>query len=87
MFINASAEFSSHDDPCHVISAEHKRLVRDYIREQAEQASVKDSDLLAKQLSLLLEGTIVDAPVHGNNESAHLAKSMQAVFVERALTS
>ncbi len=87
MFINASAEFSSHDDPCHVISAEHKRLVRDYIREQAEQAGVKDSDLLAKQLSLLLEGAIVDAHVSGNKESALMAKSMAAVFVERALTS
>jgi AcrR family transcriptional regulator len=87
MFINASAEFSSHDDPCHVISAEHKRLVRDYISGQAEQAGVKDSDLLAKQLSLLLEGAIVDAHVSGNKESALMAKSMAAVFVEKALAS
>ncbi len=62
-------------------------MVRDYIREQAEQAGVKDSDLLAKQLSLLLEGAIVDAHVSGNKESALMAKSMAAVFVERALTS
>jgi hypothetical protein len=87
MFINASAEFSSHNDPRHVISAEHKRLVRDYIHGQAEQAGVKNSDLLAKQLSLLLEGVIVDAHISGNKESALMAKSMAVVFVETALIS
>ena len=85
MFINASAEFSSHDDPCHMISAEHKRLVRDYICEQAEQAGVKDPDTLAKQLNLLLEGAIVDAHVSGNKDSALMAKAMAEVFVEKAL--
>ena len=84
MFINASAEFSSHDDPCHMISAEHKRLVRDYIRGQAEQAGVKDPDTLARQLNLLLEGAIVDAHVSGDKNSALMAKEMAAVFVEKA---
>jgi len=86
MFINASAEFSSHDDPCHMISAEHKRLVRDYICGQAEQAGVKDPDTLAKQLNLLLEGAIVDAHVSGNKDSALMAKAMADVFVEKALS-
>ena len=31
MFINAAAEFSSEDDPNHIVCAEHKRLVRDYL--------------------------------------------------------
>ena len=85
MFINASAEFSSHDNPCHMISAEHKRLVRDYIRGHAEQAGAKDPVSLARQLNLLLEGAIVDAHVSGYNNSALLAKEMSAVFVEKAI--
>lgn len=85
MFINASAEFSSQDDPCHVVSAEHKRLVRDYIRDQAEQAGARDPERLALQLNLLLEGAIVDAHVSGLSESARLAKSMAEVFVDQAL--
>jgi AcrR family transcriptional regulator len=85
MFINASAEFSSHDDPCHMISAEHKRLVREYIRGQAEQAGARDPDTLAKQLNLLLEGAIVDAHVSGNKNSALTAKDMAVVFIERSL--
>jgi hypothetical protein len=85
MFINASAEFSAQDDPCHIISAEHKRLMRDYIRGQAELAGIKDPVLLAKQLNLLLEGAIVDAHVSGNKDSALMAKEMATVFIERAL--
>jgi AcrR family transcriptional regulator len=85
MFINASAEFSSQDDPCHIISAEHKRLVRDYIRVQAELAGAKEPELLAKKLNLLLEGAIVDAHVSGNRNAALMAKDMASVFVESAL--
>ncbi|MGK0440771.1 MAG: AcrR family transcriptional regulator [Pseudohongiellaceae bacterium] len=86
MFINASAEFSSHDDPCHMISTEHKRLVREYIRGQAEQAGAKDPELLAKQLNILLEGAIVDAHVSGNKDSALMAKEMAIVFVAKAMS-
>lgn len=84
MFINASAEFSAQDDPCHIISAEHKRLMRDYIRDQAELSGIKDPVLLASQLNLLLEGAIVDAHVSGNKNSALMAKEMARVFVERS---
>lgn len=84
MFINASAEFSSQDDPRHIICAEHKRLVCDYIRGQAELAGLKDPESLAKKLNLLLDGAIVDAHVSGNKDSACMAKEMAAIFVEQA---
>lgn len=85
MFINASAEFSSHQDPNHIISAEHKRLVRDYIRGLAEQAGVNNAEVLSRQLNLLVEGAIVDAHVSGNSEAAIVAKAMASVFIEKAL--
>jgi AcrR family transcriptional regulator len=85
MFINAAAEFSCHDNPNHMVSAQHKRLVRDYIRTLAEQAGAQDPQKLAQQLNLLLEGAIVDAHVSGNKQAAIIAKSMASVFVERAL--
>ncbi len=84
MFINAAAEFSSAKDPRHLLSAEHKRLVRDYIGELAEQAGARDPKALAAKLNLLLEGAIVEAHVSGNTEAAQLAKSMAKVFVEQA---
>ncbi len=82
MFINAAAEFSSHQDPNHMISAEHKRLVRDYIRGLAEQAGVNNAEVLSRQLSLLLEGAIVEAHVSGNSEAAMMAKAMASVFID-----
>ena len=85
MFINAAAEFSPQQDPNHMISAEHKRLVRDYIRSLAEQAGVNNAEVLSKQLNLLLEGAIVDAHVSGNSEAAIVAKTMASVFIEKAL--
>ena len=84
MFINASAEFSAQDDPNHIISAEHKRLVRAYICELAEQAGARDPQALAGQLNLLVEGAIVEAHVSGNTEAATLAKSMAVHFIDHA---
>jgi AcrR family transcriptional regulator len=87
MFINASAEYSQQDDPCHVVSAEHKRLVRDYIQGLAAKAGATNPDQLAQKINLLIEGAIVDAHVSGNKNSAQLAKSMAEVFINKAIGS
>ena len=84
MFINASAEFTAQDDPIHMISAEHKRLMRDYIRELAVVAKANNPEQLAAQLNLLLEGAIVEAHVSGNKDSAKLAKSIAIGLIENA---
>ena len=85
MFINASAEYSVKEDPNHVICAEHKRLVREYVRDLAIQAGAKDPDTLSAQLNLLLEGAIVEAHVSGHITSARLARRMAEVFVNLAI--
>lgn len=87
MFINASAEFAAQDDPIHMISAEHKRLMRDYIREIAVEANANDPQHLAAQLNLLLEGAIVEAHVSGNRDSAKLAKSIAKEIIDKAFPS
>ena len=83
IYINAAAEFSSQDDPNHIACAEHKRLVRDYLRRLAEQAGAR-SPALAAQLNMLQEGAIVEAHVSGNRDAASLARAMAAVFVAQA---
>ena len=85
MFINAAAEFPLHDDPKHIFSAEHKRLVREYIEKLAIQANANDPELLSQQLNLLLEGAIVSAYVSGDVKAAELAKQMATVFVDQAI--
>lgn len=85
MFINASAEFSEQQNPIHMLCTEHKRLIRNYLKELAEQANVHDPDLLAQQLNLLLEGAIVEAHVSSNKQGAKLAKSIAITLVSNAM--
>ncbi len=85
MFINASAEFANQDDPCHIISKEHKRLMFEYVRELAEKAGVKNPSELSEQLNLLVEGAIVNAHVCDNKEITKTAKKMAEVFIDQAL--
>jgi len=81
MFINASAEFSKQDNPSHILCAEHKRLVRDYIKTLATQAKLNDPEELSKQLNLLIEGAIVEAHVSGSTDSAKRAKTIAASLI------
>lgn len=85
MFINASAEFSAQDNPCHMVCAEHKRLVCDYIRGLAANAGAKNPAELAEQLNFLIEGAIVHAHVCGDKHAAAKAKKMAQVFIKKAL--
>ena len=87
MFINASAEFSELDNPNHLVCAEHKRLVRDYIKSLAQLANAKDPDELANQLNMIIEGAIVNAHVEGNKNAAKVAKIMGEVFINLAIKS
>ncbi len=85
MFINAAAEFAELQDPIHMISTEHKRLVRAYLATLAKEAGASEPELLAEKLHLLIEGAIVEAHVSANKEAALLAKGMAKVFIDQAL--
>ncbi len=83
MFINASAEYSDADNPSHMVCAEHKRLVREYIRELAVQAEIDNPEELSQQLNLLIDGAIVDAHVSGNIDAASQAKKIAFVLLNQ----
>ena len=84
-FINASAEYGRPDDPVHRAAAEHKRLVRDYVRTIAAEAGAPNPGALADVLDLLMEGAIVSAHVSGRRDAAKLARRAATVLIERAL--
>ncbi len=85
MFINAAAEFSEQDNPCHIVCAEHKRLMFEYIRELAENAGAKNPGELSQELNLLIEGATVQAHVCGDKKAGIKAKEMAQLFIDRAL--
>ena len=84
-FVKASAEYGQPDDPIHQAAAEHKKLVRDYIRQIAADAGAPDPDTLADTLDLLLEGAIVTAYVSGRKDAAKTARRAAAILIKRAL--
>jgi AcrR family transcriptional regulator len=86
MFINASAEFSAQDNPCHVVCAEHKRLMFEYVRELAQNAGAKNPAQLSEELNFLIEGATVQAHVCGDKKAGLKAKKMAQLFIERALS-
>jgi AcrR family transcriptional regulator len=85
MFINASAEFTDADNPCHIVAAEHMRLMKDYIKGLAEKADAKNPNELAEQLFLLMVGATVKAHVSGDKSAALKAKKMAKVFIEQGI--
>lgn len=85
MFINASAEFPKQENPCHIVCAEHKRLMFDYICELAKNAGAKNPDALSEELIFLIEGATVQAHVCGDKKAGMKAKEMAQLFIQKAL--
>lgn len=80
MFINATAEYADQDDPIHAAAAEHKRLFRRYLREQAVAAGFVNADELTDQIVLLMEGAIVTAHVTGKQAGKSAKKAVQVLM-------
>ena len=85
MFINAAAEFGRQDNPAHALSAEHKRLLLDYLKTLARAAEAREPEALARRLGILLEGAIVMAHVCGDRSAAQDAKAAAETLIDEAL--
>ena len=86
MFINASAEFGNSGDPIHMVSAEHKQLVRRYLGELVKDVDAGEAESLADELMLLMEGAIVMAHVAGDHNAATRARAGAQKLVQLALS-
>lgn len=75
MFIKAAAEYQEADHPIHAQSAEHKRLLFNYVRNLAGEAGATNPGALARQLLLLKEGAIVTAHLGHTRDPAGDAKT------------
>lgn len=76
MFIKAAGEYPERDNPIHATSAEHKRLIQNYLVDLGRRAGAEDPERLARQLLLLKEGAIVTAHVQGPDGVATEARAM-----------
>ncbi|WP_411820900.1 TetR/AcrR family transcriptional regulator [Hyphococcus formosus] len=84
MFIKASSEYQDRSHPVHAISAEHKKLLRDYFTGLAKKAKLKKPEDLARQILILKEGAIVLAHLHDRETVARDAKQAAKILIKTA---
>lgn len=85
MFIKASSEYQDASHPIHRFSAEHKRMLRDFMEDLASQAGAEDPAALARQLMMVKEGAIVTAHLQGPGGVGADARAAASILISAAL--
>jgi AcrR family transcriptional regulator len=83
-FINAAAE-SEPGTPVHDRTLTHKTAVRGWVRGLAADAGAADPDLLARSLTLLLDGGLASGSVDGLPDAPAAAKEAALALVTNAV--
>lgn len=83
--INVAAEFADSNHPARVVATAHKTELRRRLKGIAERLGAKRPDALALQLSLLINGAFVSAPVFSDGEAIPaLLTAARALIAEEA---
>ena len=75
-----------HDDPAHPIrksTEDHIRTIRDFVRQLAEEAHVRDPDGFARQWQIVMMGSII-AAYAGDRDAARRAKKLGVLLLADA---
>ncbi|WP_012052484.1 TetR family transcriptional regulator [Pseudomonas putida] len=81
-FINTAGEVGDADDPVRQIAKLHKQKLLDYTLELTSALGVNDPTGLAKQLLLIIEGTITVAHVMGDHSALDSAREIAKVLLK-----
>jgi len=82
-FVNATAEYSAPDHLVHQMSEAYNRRFIYWIERFTAELPVEDPETLARQLFLLIQGSIVVAQVSGSDEWARDARTIAAALIDR----
>lgn len=80
-FIKASSEYPDFDSRIHVVSAEHKKAMTQYLIQLLTDAQKENVALVATQLMLLIDGATMTAQMHGNADVFDQAKEAARLLV------
>lgn len=83
-FINTAAE-SDADSDVHARTVEHKRVVRAWVTDLARRAGAADPDLLARQLTTLIDGGLATGVLDADPTTPAAAKAAAAALVAAAV--
>lgn len=81
-FINTAGEVGDVDDPIRHIAKLHKQKLLDYTSELTGQLNIEDPKSLAKQLFVLIEGTITVARVMSDYTALDSAREVAEILLE-----
>lgn len=84
-FLKASAEFPEESNAIHQLSADQSLQFRDYLQKLAREAGVNDSQGLALQLSLLIEGAMQAEQIKRGSGAIQYAKKAAKILIDNAL--
>ena len=84
-FIKASAEFPNEENPIHQLSSQQSREFRQYICKLASEATIKDADGLALQLSMLFEGAVQAEQMQRGSGAVKYAKKAAKILIDGAI--
>ena len=84
-YIKASAEFPNEENPIHQLSSQQSREFRQFISKLASEASIKDADGLALQLSLLFEGAVQAEQMKRGSGAIKYAKKAAKILIDGAI--
>ena len=83
-FINTAAEYADPQHPFHLLSAQHKALVREEILALCREAGLSEAEILAGHIALLIEGAIVTAQVTPGRHAARQAQQIAEILINRS---
>ena len=83
-FGQAATEFRDPKHSVHKMALEHKQQMLAYFRELAADAGAKDPELLAQQISLLVEGAVIHMEVFREPQVARIADDAAQKLVAEA---
>jgi AcrR family transcriptional regulator len=83
-FINASVEFPQSENPVHQISLEFAQNLRTTLAALAKESGIKNSDTLALQLSLVIEGAAITERTQRGSGAVGHAKEMAKILIQTA---
>jgi AcrR family transcriptional regulator len=85
-FIKAVAEFPKDDDKPHQVAAVHKKRIYQLLESLVSELGVRQPAAIARQLELLIEGSIVSAHVYGRPEAAKDARAAAESLIKARLS-
>ncbi len=83
-FLNAITELADANHPAYQFALGHKREVETFVRKICQEAGYQNTNRLAAQLVLLLEGALATAQRQGVSEPAQTAKKMAGTLLSNS---